>query len=56
MVKADRGGVARVGQEQRIAASSEPGDDGAIAPCELAMIRRSADNMRAIGLAANLGD
>jgi 3-oxoisoapionate decarboxylase len=34
----------------------EKGDDGAIAEYELAMIRRSAANMRALGLFANEGD
>ena len=34
----------------------ERGDDGAIADYELAMIRRSAANMRALGLFANRGD
>ena len=34
----------------------ERGDDGAIAEYELAMIRRSAANMRALGLFANRGD
>jgi len=34
----------------------ERGDDGAIAGYELAMIRRSAANMRALGLFANRGD
>ena len=34
----------------------ERGDDGAIAEYELAMIRRSAANMRALGLFVNQGD
>ena len=34
----------------------ERGDDGAIAEYELAMIRRSAANMRALGLFAKRGD